>query len=75
MAELRDVAHTLLDASGAAHDAGLVPRFGSVTDGTAFDAADGKSLLCLLADPTGKSSLSVPAKPRPVARTSISSTL
>lgn len=65
VAELRDVAHTLLDASGAAHDAGLVPRFGSVTDGTAFDAADGKSLLCLLADPTGKAHCPYPPNPGP----------
>ena len=50
--ELRDVFHTLVDAAGVASDASLVPRFGSGA-AAAFDAADGKSMLCLLRDPSG----------------------
>ena len=44
--ELRDVFHTLVDAAGLA---GTVARLHP-----AFDAADGKSMLCLLEDPSGQ---------------------
>tara|TARA_B110001452_G_scaffold198806_1_gene168763 strand:+ start:229 stop:1968 length:1740 start_codon:yes stop_codon:yes gene_type:complete len=50
--ELRDVFHTLLDAAGVASNASLVPAAGS-SSRRAFDATDGKSMLCLLRDPSG----------------------
>ena len=46
VAELRDIFHTLVDAAGAAGAA--------ASHGPAFDANDGKSLLCLLRDPSGR---------------------
>ena len=56
VAEMRDVFHTLVDAAGAASNASLVPPRGPpqpLAPWSTFDAADGKSLLCLLADPSG----------------------
>lgn len=61
--ELRDVAHTFLDAAGAARDEALVPPFGRGAHGQAFEAADGRSLLCLLADPTGTCPCAYPPNP------------
>lgn len=54
--ELRDVFHTLVDAAGVASNASLVPPQGSAGGRggrVAFDARDGKSMLCLLRDPSG----------------------
>jgi len=50
--ELRDVYHTLVDAAGLGDNASAVTPFGG-GGVTAFDATDGKSMLCLLRDPSG----------------------
>ena len=47
--ELRDVFHTLVDAAGLAD---ALPKYNSGDFGS-FSATDGKSLLCLLKDPSG----------------------
>jgi hypothetical protein len=64
VSELRDVFHTMIDAAGIAHNATLVkPR--SSGDVTAFAQEDGKSLLCLLRDPTGTTDCDYPPNPGP----------
>merc|ERR1711971_968963 len=50
--ELRDIFHTIVDAVGLATNATLVPPREAEGLG-AFDASDGKSMLCLLRDPSG----------------------
>ena len=59
VSELRDVFHTLIDAAGLSHNISLhdnePPR--------KFDKTDGKSLLCLLRDPSGKSDCDYPPNP------------
>lgn len=42
-----------MDAAGIGPNASLLPPAGSHGATPAFDAADGKSLLCLLRDPSG----------------------
>lgn len=62
--ELRDVLHTLVDAAGIANDSSLIaPQ--SMHNSSLFAAEDGKSMLCLLRDPTGMSSCDYPPNPGP----------
>lgn len=63
--ELRDVFHTLIDVAGVSSNRSLVPPFGA--SGPSFDSTDGKSMLCLLRDPTGNS-CSYPPNPGPWRR-------
>jgi arylsulfatase A-like enzyme len=62
--ELRDVLHTFVDAAGLSEDAALIPPYGSGHQ-SQFAREDGKSLLCLIRDPTGKSSCNYPPNPGP----------
>ena len=58
VSELRDVLHTVIDASGLAAIEGLAPA-------GHFAPEDGKSLLCLLYDPTGTSDCAYALNPGP----------
>lgn len=62
--ELRDVFHTLIDAAGLGQDGSLVPVRGAGQE-HAFSAGDGKSLLCLLRNPTGLADCDYPPNPGP----------
>eukprot|EP00929_Paragymnodinium_shiwhaense_P012130 TRINITY_DN11881_c0_g1_i2.p1 TRINITY_DN11881_c0_g1~~TRINITY_DN11881_c0_g1_i2.p1 ORF type:complete len:575 (-),score=79.99 TRINITY_DN11881_c0_g1_i2:150-1874(-) len=64
VAELRDVFHTIVDAAELSHDAALVPPRSS-TSANVFAEEDGKSLLCLLKDPSGKAHCDYPPNPGP----------
>lgn len=59
--ELRDVLHTMVDAAGLA---GSLPAYDSGAP-SAFAAEDGKSMLCLLRDPTGKTNCDYAPNPGP----------
>jgi len=65
--ELRDVFHTMIDAAGVAHNGSLVPARNS-GDAHAFAPEDGKSMLCLLKDPTGVADCDYPPNPGPWRR-------
>jgi arylsulfatase A-like enzyme len=56
VAELRDVFHTLADAAGISRNSSLMPP-------QLFHKADGRSLLCLLRDPTGMRHCDYPPNP------------
>ena len=60
VSELRDVFHTIVDAVGVSDD----PSNPIAPDGH-FAVEDGKSLLCLLKDPTGRSHCDYAANPGP----------
>jgi len=62
--EMRDVFHTFVDAAGIANDAKLVPPRNS-KDAARFASEDGKSMLCLLRDPSGKSDCDYAPNPGP----------
>jgi len=62
--EMRDVFHTFVDAAGIANDAKLVPPRNS-QDAARFASEDGKSMLCLLRDPSGKSDCDYAPNPGP----------
>ena len=64
VSELRDIFHTLVDAAGIAGNATLVPPYATGDTGH-FKATDGKSLLCLLADPTGRAHCDYAPNPGP----------
>ena len=55
--ELRDVLHTVLDAAGPDAVATIPPGH--------FGKEDGKSMLCLLRDPSGKKHCSYAGNPGP----------
>jgi len=56
VAELRDVFHTLADAAGISRNSSLMPP-------QLFHETDGRSLLCLLRDPTGSRHCDYPPNP------------
>tara|TARA_B110000208_G_scaffold188974_1_gene249677 strand:- start:996 stop:3248 length:2253 start_codon:yes stop_codon:yes gene_type:complete len=58
VSELRDVLHTVIDAAGLAAMSGVAPA-------GHYMAEDGKSLLCLLYDPTGLQDCAYPLNPGP----------
>mmetsp|Transcript_34311 Transcript_34311/g.80244 ORF Transcript_34311/g.80244 Transcript_34311/m.80244 type:complete len:582 (+) Transcript_34311:104-1849(+) len=64
VAELRDIFHTFVDAAGLSSNASLVPASSSHS-AVAFEEQDGKSLLCLLRDPTGKEHCQYAPNPGP----------
>eukprot|EP00927_Polykrikos_kofoidii_P062626 TRINITY_DN57425_c0_g1_i1.p1 TRINITY_DN57425_c0_g1~~TRINITY_DN57425_c0_g1_i1.p1 ORF type:complete len:588 (+),score=47.09 TRINITY_DN57425_c0_g1_i1:75-1838(+) len=66
VAELRDVLHTMADAAGIAHNASLIPPIRVASMG--FAPEDGRSLLCLLRDPSGTSDCDYPPNPGPWRR-------
>ena len=58
VSELRDVLRTVIDAAGLAAMSGVAPA-------GHYMAEDGKSLLCLLYDPTGLQDCDYPLNPGP----------
>jgi len=61
--EIRDVFHTIVDAGGAAGNATLIPP--PDAGPKSFRKEDGKSLMCLLRDPSGKKHCDYAPNPGP----------